>query len=157
MTSSIYSDNLKSLMSMDSTSKLAKTTVQAILDDAYKSTGSKKFNSEVRKKILDTLEIDYDGKNSEKSISNVIKKYTETISKDIEDFASKNKNNNKSYAYGDFSKKTYENVGMQDYYNMKSIMNLSQAISSYSKNYTTMTTFKLGSVNIPKSNFTINL
>ena len=55
------------------------------------------------------------------------------------------------YGIGCFSKSAYESVGMSDYYNLKSVMTLSNAISQYSKTNSGLTSL------ISNSNFTIKV
>ena len=97
----------------------------------------------------------------------MLKEYTDSISKNINKIAEDNKNNNnikidkislkdviKNMANKNLSKSTYESLGMGEYYNLKSLMSLSQGITKYNQNNSAFSIAKAG---ISMSNFTIKV
>ena len=89
------------------------------------------------------------------------------VAKNINKIAEDNKNNNnikidkislkdviKNMANKNLSKSTYESLGMGEYYNLKSLMSLSQGITKYNQNNSAFSIAKAG---ISMSNFTIKV
>ena len=157
MVSSLNSEKLTSLISKDSTSRLVKTTLQAVIS-------SDKNSDKTTKSLRDVLEIDYDDDGAPKTISDMLKNYTASISDYINNLATKKQSSTKldekslinsikniSNNSNTLSKSVYESVGMGDYYNLKSVMTLSKAISQYSKTNSGLTSL------ISNSNFTIKV
>lgn len=157
MVSSLNSEKLTSLISKDSTSRLVKTTLQAVIN-------SEKNSDKTTKSLRDVLEIDYDDDGAPKTISDMLKNYTASISDYINNLAAKKQSSTKldgkslinsmkklSNNSNTLSKSAYESVGMSDYYNLKSVMTLSNAISQYSKTNSGLTSL------ISNSNFTIKV
>lgn len=157
MVSSLNSEKLTSLISKDSTSRLVKTTLQAVIN-------SEKNSDKTTKSLRDVLEIDYDDDGAPKTISDMLKNYTASISDYINNLAAKKQSSTKldgkslinsmkklSNNSNTLSKSAYESVGMSDYYNLKSVMTLSNAISQYSKTNSGLTSL------MSNSNFTIKV
>lgn len=157
MVSSLNSEKLTSLISKDSSSRLVKTTLQAVIN-------SEKNSDKTTKSLRDVLEIDYDDDGAPKTISDMLKDYTASISDYINNLATKKQSSTKldgkslinsmknlSNNSNTLSKSAYESVGMGDYYNLKSVMTLSNAISQYSKTNSSLTSL------MSNSNFTIKV
>lgn len=164
---SSLTENLTNITNPNTSASEIKSAVQGILDENEKSTGSKKLAESARKSLIQRLEINYSDKGSAKSIKDLLKEYTDSISKNINKIAEDNKNNNnikidkislkdviKNMANKNLSKSTYESVGMGEYYNLKSLMSLSQGITKYNQNNSAFSIAKAG---ISMSNFTIKV
>ena len=164
---SSLTENLTNITNPNTSASEIKSAVQGILDENEKSTGSKKLAESARKSLIQRLEINYSDEGSAKSIKDLLKEYTDSISKNINKISEDNKNNNnikidkislkdviKNMANKNLSKSTYESVGMGEYYNLKSLMSLSQGITKYNQNNSAFSIAKAG---ISMSNFTIKV
>lgn len=160
-------DNITNITNPNTSANEIKSAVQGVLAENEKKTGSKKLDETGRKSLISQLQINYSDDDSAKSIKDLLKNYTESISKNIEKISDENKNKNnikidknslkdviKNMANKNLSKSTYESVGMGEYYNLKSLMSMSQAITKYNQNNSTFSISKAG---INMSNFIINV
>lgn len=160
-------DNITNITNPNTSANEIKSAVQGVLAENEKKTGSKKLDEAGRKSLISQLQINYSDDGSAKSIKDLLKDYTESISKNIEKISDKNKNKNnikidknslkdviKNMANKNLSKSTYESVGMGEYYNLKSLMSMSQAITKYNQNNSAFSISKAG---INMSNFTIKV
>lgn len=160
-------DNITNITNPNTSASEIKSAVQGVLAENEKKTGSKKLDEAGRKSLIESLEINYSDDGSAKSIKDLLKDYTEAISKNIEKISDENKNKNnikidknslkdviKNMANKNLSKNTYESVGMGEYYNLKSLMSMSQAITKYNQNNSAFSISKAG---INMSNFTIKV
>lgn len=160
-------DNITNITNPNTSASEIKSAVQGVLAENEKKTGSKKLDEAGRKSLIESLEINYSDDGSAKSIKDLLKDYTESISKNIEKISDENKNKNnikidknslkdviKNMANKNLSKSTYESVGMGEYYNLKSLMSMSQAITKYNQNNSAFSISKAG---INMSNFTIKV
>ncbi len=160
-------DNITNITNPNTSANEIKSAVQGVLAENEKKTGSKKLDETGRKSLISQLQINYSDDNSAKSIKDLLKNYTESISKNIEKISDENKNKNnikidknslkdviKNMANKNLSKSTYESVGMGEYYNLKSLMSMSQAITKYNQNDSAFSISKAG---INMSNFIINV
>lgn len=159
-------DNITNIANPNTSASEIKSAVQGVLAENEKKTGSKKLDEAGRKSLISQLQINYSDDGSAKSIKDLLKDYTESISKNIEKISDENKNNNnkidknslkdviKNMANKNLSKSTYESVGMGEYYNLKSLMSMSQAITKYNQNNSA---FSISKASINMSNFIINV
>lgn len=163
---SSLTENLTNITNPNTSAKEIKSAVESIISENEKKTGSKKLDETARKSLVENLEISYSDDDSVKSIKDLLKKYTDSISKNIDKISEDNKKNTnkidkdslrniiKNMSTKNLSKSTYESVGMGEYYNLKSLMSMSQAITKYNQNNTAFSISKAG---INMSNFTIKV
>lgn len=163
---SSLTENLTNITNPNTSAKEIKSAVESIISENEKKTGSKKLDETARKSLIENLEISYSDDDSVKSIKDLLKKYTDSISKNIDKISEDNKKNTnkidkdslrniiKNMSTKNLSKSTYESVGMGEYYNLKSLMSMSQAITKYNQNNTAFSIAKAG---INMSNFTIKV
>lgn len=160
-------DNITNITNPNTSASEIKSAVQGVLAENEKKTGSKKLDESSRKNLIKNLEINYSDNGSTKTIKDLLKDYTQSISKNIEKISNENRNNNnvklnknslrdiiKNMANKNLSKSTYESVGMGEYYNLKSLMSMSQAITKYNQNDSA---FSISKASINMSNFTIKV